>query len=121
MTSAISSIGGSASIGGIGAFQGLPITGVGTDSGIAPTTDASSTQAVGGGDGFASVLASSIDNLQNTQSKADNLAVQAATGDLKDVHDYMIASNEASLATQMTVAIKNKAVDAFNQIMGMQV
>jgi flagellar hook-basal body complex protein FliE len=67
------------------------------------------------------VLASSVDELQSTQKTADSLATQAATGDLKDVHDYMIASNEASLATQMTVAIKNKAVDAFNQIMGMQV
>jgi flagellar hook-basal body complex protein FliE len=37
------------------------------------------------------------------------------------VHDYMIASNEASLSTQMVVTIKNKAVDAFNQIMGMPV
>ena len=67
------------------------------------------------------MLTSSLDNLQGAQSKADNLAVQAATGDLKDVHDYMIASNEASLATQMTVTLKNKAVDAFNQIMGMPV
>ena len=52
-----------------------------------------------GGSDFASVLASSLDKLQATQSNADTLAVQAATGDLKDVHDYMIASNEASLAT----------------------
>jgi len=56
-----------------------------------------------------------------TQSNADSLAAQAATGDLKDVHDYMIASNEASLATEMVVTIKNKAVEAFNEIMRMPV
>jgi flagellar hook-basal body complex protein FliE len=67
------------------------------------------------------VLASSLDSLQSTQSKADNLATQAATGNLQDVHDYMIASNEASLATEMVVAIKNQAVSAFNEIMRMQV
>jgi flagellar hook-basal body complex protein FliE len=67
------------------------------------------------------VLASSLDSLQGTQSKADNLATQAATGNLQDVHDYMIASNEASLATEMVVAIKNQAVSAFNEIMRMQV
>jgi flagellar hook-basal body complex protein FliE len=33
----------------------------------------------------------------------------------------MIASNEASLATEMVVAIKNQAVSAFNEIMRMQV
>ena len=64
---------------------------------------------------------SSIDSSQGTQSTADSLATQAATGDLKDVHDYMIASNEASLATEMVVTIKNKAVEAFNEIMRMPV
>jgi flagellar hook-basal body complex protein FliE len=33
----------------------------------------------------------------------------------------MIASNEASLATEMVVTIKNKAVEAFNEIMRMPV
>ena len=41
------------------------------------------------------MLASSFDKLQGAQNNADSLAAQAATGDLKDVHDYMIASNEA--------------------------
>jgi flagellar hook-basal body complex protein FliE len=84
---------------------------------------ATSTPAVSStsGSDFAGILATSLDQLQSTQSKADNLATQAATGDLQDVHDYMIASNEASLATEMVVAIKNQAVSAFNEIMRMQV
>ena len=89
-------------------------------SGTAASTASQATQSTSGSD-FASVLASSMDQLQSTQSTADNLATQAATGDLTDVHDYMIASNEASLATEMVVAIKNQAVSAFNEIMRMQV
>ena len=74
-----------------------------------------------GGDGFAATLASVFDQLQGAQKTSDQLATQAATGDLKDVHDYMIASTEAGLATEMVVTIKNKAVEAFNEIMRMPV
>jgi flagellar hook-basal body complex protein FliE len=74
----------------------------------------------GGGAGFAATLASGLDNLQAVQSKADDLAVQAATGTLTDVHDYMIAATEATLTTQLTVAVRNKALEAFSEIMRMQ-
>ncbi|MEN3361792.1 MAG: flagellar hook-basal body complex protein FliE [Mycobacteriales bacterium] len=70
--------------------------------------------------GFAAQLGHGLNTLQQTQTKADDLAAQAATGDLLDVHDYMIAATEASLTTQLTVAVRNKAVDAFNEIMRMQ-
>jgi len=74
----------------------------------------------GSGEGFAAKLAQGLDSLQQMHSTADNLAVKAATGSLTDVHDYMIASTQAGLATQLTVAVRNKAVDAFNEIMRMQ-
>ena len=93
---------------GMGAATGV----AGAQPGVAQAQNA---------DGFAAVLASSIDQLQSTQKAADSLAAQAATGDLKDVHDYMIASTEAALATEMVVTIKNKAVEAFNEIMRMPV
>ena len=97
----------------------LPV-GIGAVTGVAGATDRRRRPAQNA-DGFASILASSFDQLQGTQKTADTLATQAATGDLKDVHDYMIASNEASLATEMVVTIKNKAVEAFNEIMRMPV
>ena len=98
----------------------ISLAGLGGMSAIGGATGTPAAAGTSGSD-FASVLASSIDQLQSTQSKADDLATQAATGNLHDVHDYMIASNEASLATEMVVAIKNQAVSAFNEIMRMQV
>ncbi|MGY1751726.1 flagellar hook-basal body complex protein FliE [Blastococcus sp. SYSU D01042] len=104
-------------------IAGIPgvsaLAGMGGVAGIDSTATAATTGAADSG--FSSILASSFDQLQATQANADGLAAQAATGDLKDVHDYMIARNEASLAVEMVVSIKNKAVEAFNEIMRMPV
>jgi flagellar hook-basal body complex protein FliE len=72
------------------------------------------------GASFGTMLQNGLDNLQQTQATADDLATQAATGQLSDPAQYMIASTEAQVTTELTVALRNKAVDAFNEIMRMQ-
>ena len=96
------------------------VTGLAGVTGATATPDVAQT-APAGDNGFASVLVSSLEELQAKQATSDGLAVQAATGDLRNVHDYMIAANETKLATEMVVTIKNKAVEAFNEIMRMPV
>lgn len=71
------------------------------------------------GASFAQSLAGVVDNLQGVQATADRLAVQAVTGQLDNPQDYLIAATESSLATQMTVAVRNKALESFNEIMRM--
>ncbi len=77
------------------------------------------TGATSGAD-FAQALQGGLQNVQDVQAKADQLGVQAATGDLKDVQDYMIAATQAELTTELTVTLRNKALEAFNEIMRMQ-
>jgi len=69
---------------------------------------------------FGNMVAQGLDKLQTTQATSDDLALKATTGDITDIHDYMIAANEATLATQLTVAVRNKAVESFTEIMRMQ-
>jgi flagellar hook-basal body complex protein FliE len=78
-------------------------------------------QAGASSDNFGNVIVNALQGVQDTQANASNLAVQAATGDLVDVHNYTIAATEASLQTQLTVAVRDRAVEAFNQIMAMQI
>ncbi len=70
--------------------------------------------------GFGDMVTGAMENLDALHGSADSLAVQAATGDLTDVHEYTIAATQAELATQLTVAVRDKAVEAFNDIMRMQ-
>ena len=85
------------------------------------STGASATSGSDSGGGFAASLTKALDNLAASQATADQLALQAATGDLQAVHDYTIAATEAQLLTQLTVEVRNRAIEAFNDIMRMQV
>ena len=92
-----------AAAGGLTALPALPTAPTGVDG------------------GFGAMLSSGLERLEGMHDASDRLAVQAATGDLTDIHDYMIASTETSVATELTVAVRNKAVEAFTEIMRMQV
>jgi flagellar hook-basal body complex protein FliE len=97
-----------------------PISALNPIGPIAPITPDISTAKVGGGEDFATKLAEGLEYVQGLQNKTSDLATQAATGSLTDVHDYMIASAESGIATSLTVAVRNKAVEAFQEIMRMQ-
>jgi len=75
--------------------------------------------AAGRGADFASSVGNGLEQLEQLDRTASGKAVQAATGDLTDVHDYVIAATQAQLATELTTTVRNKALDAFNDIMRM--
>jgi len=98
-----------------------PIAAISTQT-LNPTATTATTSAPSGsGSSFGELITKALDNLNSAHADADQLAVQAATGDLKAAHDYTIAATEAQLLTQLTVEIRNRAVEAFNDIMRMQV
>lgn len=97
----------------------LPVAAV---SSVAPTSYLSSTQgapATGASD-FGSTLAGAVDNLQQLQSTSDSLAVKAVTGDLNDIHQATIAATRAQVTMEVVAAVRNKGIEAFNDIMRMQ-
>ena len=104
MTSPISGV--AAVTGGAGVNPIASGAGVAATSG--PNTD------------FAGMLSKGLESVQASQTNADNLAVQVANGTLTDPAQYTMAATEASLGLQLTMAIRNKAVEAFQEIMRMQ-
>jgi flagellar hook-basal body complex protein FliE len=72
------------------------------------------------GSGFATSMARAVDDLRALQSQSETLGVAAVTGDLNDIHSAMIASTRAAVTLELVAAVRNKGVDAFNEIMRMQ-
>jgi flagellar hook-basal body complex protein FliE len=68
---------------------------------------------------FANAIGEGLQRLEGLDRTAQQKSVQAATGDLTDVHDYVIAATEAQTATELTTTLRNKALEAFNEIMRM--
>src|SRR5918997_5825867 len=107
MTSPISAISGLSGISGISAVGGL--------------TETTGASAAGGvNTDFAGMLSKGLEGVQAAQTKASDLSVQVADGTLADPAQYTMASTEAALGLQLTMAIRNKAVEAFQEIMRMQ-
>jgi flagellar hook-basal body complex protein FliE len=65
-------------------------------------------------------LLNAVDSLQNTQAAATSQQAQAAAGQ-GNIAEAMITTAKASLATQVTVALLNKAVTAFTEVMNLPI
>lgn len=100
----------------------MPIPAIGALSGIDPTVGVSGSQQTTGtgGAAFGNALTGAIDDLQGLQGTSDRLAIQAVTGNLDDIHDATLASTRAQVTLELVAGVRNKAVDAFNEIMRMQ-
>ncbi|WP_149955515.1 flagellar hook-basal body complex protein FliE [Zafaria cholistanensis] len=73
-----------------------------------------------GGTSFAGTLASAVDEAQGLQGTSKALALQAVTGNLDDIHKATIASARAAVSLELIATVRNKGIDAFNEIMRMQ-
>jgi flagellar hook-basal body complex protein FliE len=102
-------------------FQPYVAPQLSTDAVTSTAGTAGTTGASGASSAFGDLLVDGLDRLEAVQDKSDKLAVQAATGDLNDMHDYTVAATEASVTAQLTVSVRNRALEAFNEIMRMPI
>lgn len=74
------------------------------------------------GKSFTDFLKDSISEVNHLQKTGDDMAVRFAAGDPQvDIHNLMLALEEASIAMQLTIEIRNKLVESYQEIMRMQV
>ncbi|MBO5283251.1 MAG: flagellar hook-basal body complex protein FliE [Lachnospiraceae bacterium] len=73
---------------------------------------------------FDAFLNTAIDNINTTNSylsDAENEEIKFALGETENTHDLAIALQKAYTALQYTVAIRDKLLESYNQIMQMQI
>lgn len=70
---------------------------------------------------FSEVLKNAVNEVNSLGQQSSELKAQLLTGQVQDLHQVMIAAEKAGLAFQLTVQIRNKVVEAYQEIMRMQV
>jgi flagellar hook-basal body complex protein FliE len=108
MSSAVSSIvaasGGSAGLAAQASSAGAPASG-GASPGQTP---------------FADLLTDAAGQVNQLESQAHAAVTGLMTGDGVDVHTAMIATQKADMAFELALAVRNKAVQAYQSVIGMQ-
>ena len=66
---------------------------------------------------FGQTLQSAFSQVNDQQNKAADLTVEFAKGQTSDIHTVMIAAEQATISLQMTAQVRNKAVEAYQEIM----
>ena len=70
---------------------------------------------------FAEAIGNALEGVSAAEGKADLLAQDIAAGGDTPVHELMVAMSEASLSLEMLVQVRNRALEAYQEIMRMQV
>ena len=66
---------------------------------------------------FKDVFSDAIQNVKDTQKNLEDKQYLLATGQIDDAHTVPIAAAEAQLSVDLLVQLRNKAVEAYNELM----
>ena len=70
---------------------------------------------------FDEYLKNASGEVNSLQKESDNMSKALAAGQVEDISQVVIAAEKADIALQLTLAVRNKAVEAYQEIMRMQV
>ena len=104
----------------------IPIMPLGAISPLTPTS-LGNTPNINSGDGaqkagtdFSKFLNDALNQVDALQSNVDAASLKVATGKSQDLSELMVALEKANLSLSLTVSVRDKVLDAYNQVMRMQ-
>jgi flagellar hook-basal body complex protein FliE len=98
------------------------IDAVGARADAMPEAATPAPQKAGGPKGsFATLVDKTLTETERLQDAADGMVKSMAAGEITDVHQVMLAMNRADLSFRMMLEVRNKLLDAYQEVMRMQV
>lgn len=102
----------------------MAITGLQSGYGISqafPVTAGKEAKPVVASDGSGKFLGELVDKVNDLQVQADKEIQKLSTGESKGLHEVMLAVEKSGVAFQFLTQVRNKALEAYQEIMRMQV
>jgi flagellar hook-basal body complex protein FliE len=89
---------------------------------VAPATSSAVTRTAPGAQDapFGDLLKGAVAGVDDLEQQAATAVTGMLAGNGVDIHDAMIATQKADMAFELALAVRNKAVAAYQQVMGMQ-
>ena len=70
---------------------------------------------------FGEFFAEALDDVNKLQQQSSKASIDLAAGKIEDISQVTIAAEKASIAMQLTMAVRTKVLDAYQEVMRMQV
>jgi len=90
-------------------------------SSIASTLGVDKTQNSGDVVNFSDVLNNALSQVNDSQIQAETASNDFAAGKTDDINAVMVTATKADLSLQLALQVRNKLLDAYNEIMRMQI
>ncbi|HHU22256.1 MAG TPA: flagellar hook-basal body complex protein FliE [Clostridiales bacterium] len=90
-------------------------------SGVSGVAQSGKTSQAESGSDFASTLSNALEKYRELNTESDVATLDLLTGNTDNLSDMIIATKKAEIALNLTVQIRNKAMEAYKEIMNMQV
>ena len=71
--------------------------------------------------GFPQVFKELVNNTNDLQMNAADIAEKFVLGEITDIHEVMIAAEEAGVALELVMEIRNKLIEAYQELMRMPI
>jgi flagellar hook-basal body complex protein FliE len=74
-----------------------------------------------GGADFSDILSDAFDLAESRESRDKGSILSLLTGEVNDISEVLIDSEKSKIALSLTIEIRNKMLEAYNEMMNMQV